>query len=1157
MSVSLKISLAGRVSISTDRVRIDERRLPGRQGRLVLAYLVSERGRPVLRDELADALWGETPPPTWEKALGGIASKLRALLGECGLDGAKALTSAFGCYRLELPEGTWVDVTAAAQEADSAEAALAAGRLDTAKAESSRAASIARLPLLPGEQGSWVEGQRRRLADVLVRALECLADACLRSGHASDAAKWADELITLEPFRESGHRRLMQAHAAAGNRAEALRAYEDCRRLLAEELGAYPSPETESIYRDLLLSSPAEGRVTTLRALAMASPVSAVVATPAAELPLPPSARAGTRLSPGRSASAEATSPRWPSRRIMAAAAFSVAAAAAFAVLVTRGSLSPTTRSVGANEVAVVDSESGKILSEIAADTMPGEVAAGSGALWVTNSGSNSVSRIDLSTNDVRQTIQVGAGPAGVAAGGGAVWVANGLEGTVSRIDPTANRVVQTITVGNGPSGVAYGEGSVWVTNSADGTVSQIDPGSGKVRRTLVAVIGASGVAVGFGRVWITSPPSGSVVALDPRSGRVLQRIGVGVDPDAVTTGGDAVWVANRADGTVSRFDPRVGAITETIRVGRGPDGIAAGPGAVWAANGADGTLSRIDPSSGQIVKTVRLDKPLRGVALSAQGLHVAVRSTGGEHRGGTLRVLAAAGVDSIDLALAAPNIWSVLTLTNDGLVGFRRVGGVQGTQLVPDLAVSLPAPTDGGKTYTFQVRPGVHYANGKLVQPDDFKRAIERLLEMAGPGGAANAYYYKGILGADHCAKGRPCDLSHGIVTDRGARTVTFHLTAPDADFLAKLALPSAFAVPAGVPAHDVGTQPIPATGPYRIAEYRKETKALRLVRNRGFREWSADAQPPGYPDSITLSWRFGLDTAAPVRAATRGAADVVLSGPPRSSPAAKQQLDVLSVRYPNQLHANTQLGTTFFFLNTRVPPFEDARVRRALNIAFDREVFAQQLGRAFAPTCRILPPNFPGYRPGCPYPPNAVTRLDAARLLVRSSGTAGARVTVWMPSPIAGQARYMVSVLEALGYRARVKAVDQYAYYGKVADSRVRAQIGYYTWSAGYPSAADFIPPQLSCAAFAPGSPELSSNLSQFCDRSVDAQMARAAAVQAQDPAAATVLWQRVEKSLLAHAPVVPAYNRRNVDFVSKRVGNYQYNPQWGLLLDQAWVK
>ena len=149
------------------------------------------------------------------------------------------------------------------------------------------------------------------------------------------------------------------------------------------------------------------------------------------------------------------------------------------------------------------------------------------------------------------------------------------------------------------------------------------------------------------------------------------------------------------------------------------------------------------------------------------------------------------------------------------------------------------------------------------------------------------------------------------------------------------------------------------------------------------------------------------------------------------------------------------------------------------------------------------------------------------------------------------------MVSILDSLGYRARLEAVDPSTYFNRVLDSRVRAQTGYYGWFAEYPSAANFIPPQFSCAAFVPASPQQSTNPSGFCDRSIDAQMARAAAVQAQDPAAATVLWQQVEQAILAQAPVVPTYNRRNVDFVSKRVGNYQYNPQWGLLLDQAWVK
>ncbi len=1123
--MGIEISLAGRVSIRCNGVVIDEGRFPGRQGRLVFAYLVSERGRPVLRDDLAEAIWGETPPATWEKALGGIASKLRALLGECGLDGARALTSAFGCYRLELPEGSWVDLTAAAQGADAAEAALAAGDLDTAKAEAGRAAALARLPLLPGEGGSWVENERRALDDVLVRSLECLADACLRDGEAAEAAKWAGEVIRLEPFRESGYRRLMQAHAAAGNRAEGLRTYERCRRLLADELGAYPSPETEAVYRELLKVSPTDARPTPVRDDGASPPPEEVV----------------TGWWP-------------PGRRTIGVAAVAVATVAAgLGLLLGLRGGSSAIESVGPNEVAVIDPDGGRIASQVDADAAPGAVAAGADAVWVSNPGDNSVSRIDASTHTVRQTIAVGNGPAGIASGGGAVWVANGLEGTVSRIDPATNRVVQTITVGNGPSGVAYGEQAVWVTNSADGTVSELDPETGKLRKTLPAVIGASGIAVGFGRVWITSPPSGSMVALDPRSGEVLRRIGIGVDPDAVAVGAGAVWVANRADGTVSKVDPRTGAVTDTIAVGGGPTGIAAASDDVWVANGSGRTVTRIDPSRGAGVQTVRLGNPPQGVAAARAATYVAVGSTGSEHRGGTLRALSMFPLPSVDPAVAEPALWPVLILTNDGLVGFRRVAGVQGAQLVPDLAVSLPTPTDGGRTYTFQLRRGIRYSSGRLVQPEDFRRAIERLW-VSGPLGLGQGEavdWFTGILGADRCVIGHRCDLSRGIVTNRAARTVTFHLRAPDADFLARLALPPAFAVPEGT--HEVSGDPIPATGPYRIDDYRRTTKTLRLVRNPRFDEWSADAQPDGYPDAITWSWRFKLDPSAQVRAVERGVADVALGGSP---PLPRRQLDLLAVRHPNQLHVNTGLSTTFFFLNTRVPPFDDARARRAVNNAFDREAFGRQLGAASSPTCQILPPNFPGYRPTCPYATGGVTAMDVARRLVRKSGTAGSRVVVWVPGAIAAQGRYLVSLLDSLGYRARLKRVKAERYFDAVSDSRLRPQAGYYSWSAAFPSAADFIPPQFSCATFKPRSPG-QSNMSEFCSRAIDREMARAAAVQVRDPAAATVLWQRVEKSLLERAPVVPAYNRRNVDFVSRRAGNYQYSPQWGLLLDQAWVR
>jgi SARP family transcriptional regulator, regulator of embCAB operon len=248
----LKVFLAGRIAVEAEGVVLDERHLPGRQGRLLFAYLVAEHGRPVPRDELAAVLWGEVPPATWDKALSVLVSKLRGVLAESGVDAASALTAAFGCYQLDLPEGTWVDVLAAASGAKEAEGLLETGELADATGAAALAESVTRSPFLPGDDGLWVEEKRRELAEVRVRALGALAEASLRRDKAAEAVRWASLAVEAEPFRESGYRRLMEAHVAAGDRGEALRVYERCRRLLAEELGAYPSPETESIYRSLL-----------------------------------------------------------------------------------------------------------------------------------------------------------------------------------------------------------------------------------------------------------------------------------------------------------------------------------------------------------------------------------------------------------------------------------------------------------------------------------------------------------------------------------------------------------------------------------------------------------------------------------------------------------------------------------------------------------------------------------------------------------------------------------------------------------------------------------------------------------------------------------------------------------------------------------------
>ena len=248
----LRIYLTGRLDIEHDTVLADARLIPGRQGRRALAYLTCERARPITREDLAGAIWNEQVPSAWDTALRVLLSKLRVLFGSLGLPGADLITNAAGCYQFHLPSGTWVDIEAAAASIDEAEGAVRARTLRAAWGPLMVATVIAKRTFLPGEDGEWVERQRSRVHGIRVRALDCLADIRLINGEGPLAVETATEAIALEPFREAGYQRLMRIHAALGNRAEALRVYEQCRHLLTGELGTDPSPETEAVYLELL-----------------------------------------------------------------------------------------------------------------------------------------------------------------------------------------------------------------------------------------------------------------------------------------------------------------------------------------------------------------------------------------------------------------------------------------------------------------------------------------------------------------------------------------------------------------------------------------------------------------------------------------------------------------------------------------------------------------------------------------------------------------------------------------------------------------------------------------------------------------------------------------------------------------------------------------
>jgi YVTN family beta-propeller protein len=819
-----------------------------------------------------------------------------------------------------------------------------------------------------------------------------------------------------------------------------------------------------------------------------------------------------------------------------------------------------------ANAVGMIDANSAGIEAQVPLPNRPSAVAAGGGFIWVASEEDGTVSRIDPEMLAVR-VVGVGASAAGVAYGGRSVWVTNSEERSVVQINPDTLTVVQTFPVGNGPGAIAVGGQAVWVANTIDATMSRIDLARGGVTKTIPLGTGPVGLAVGAGAVWVSSEASGTLFRLDPRTGAIVEPIQVGNGPSGVAVGEDGVWVANRQDGTASHVDPKTNSVVAIIDVGPTPVSVAAGGGAVWVANEGDGTISRIDVERNQVDKTISLASSPNALVLSGDTVWSSTRPSLSSHRGGVLRVESEfSDCRCIDPAIARGIVnftdKSVTTLAYDGLVSHRRVGGIAGGALVGNLAVRVPTPTDQGRTYTFQLRRGIHYSNGAPVRASDFRYSLERLFTI----NRAEASFY-GIVGASDCSARPPerCDLSAGIAVDDGTGTITIHLAKPDPDFLQKLARSPASVVPAGTPLRAARDQPIPGTGSYRIADFDPDGN-IRLVRNPHFRVWSPDARPDGYPDEIRVHQFDSNDIReydASTAAVESGEADFVevtgLQG---------KRLRNLLTRHTGRVHTDPTPLNFWMVLNNRVAPFNDPRVRRALNFAVDRgRVIELGGGPPFvAPSCQILPSGFPGYQPYCPYTlaPNpggtwTGPDLPTANALIGESGTRGMRVEVVIyagPVPVK-IARYFVHLLERLGYRSSLRLIPDYVdYLTYMSDSRHRAQIGLSGWQADFLAPSDFFRPLFSCASFLPASPE-NGNWTEFCDRGIDAEMSRAAAAQTTDAARANELWADVDRALVDQAVVVPFANPRNRAFVSDRVGNFQSHPLWDTLLDQLWVK
>ena len=845
------------------------------------------------------------------------------------------------------------------------------------------------------------------------------------------------------------------------------------------------------------------------------------------------------------------TPPRSRHRRrnvVTAVVAFTVVAALIAVPLARR---SGGSSEIAPNSIGILDPESGEVTATFPLEARPGSIAASEDAVWVTNPDVGTVTRIDPTDQEIRDTIQVGENPTSIAVGFDTVWVVESGGPSVSRISPDASDVVgEPIEVGNGPAGIAVGEGAAWVTNRFDGTISRIDPTRGEVEEKIPVGLDPRGIATGFDSVWVGLAGSNQVVRIDPATNEVTKSIGVGNAPGPLAVSGDGVWVVNTLDDTVSQINPDSNTVADVVPVEDGPTQIAVVDGVVWVANEAAGTLSWIEPGETPdqtSVSALSIASVPQGLVGVNRDLWVSVWGTATSHVGGTLRLVSESAPESIDATVTCdPSAFRVLHLLGDGLVGFEPIGGTN-PGLVADLATAIPTPSSDGRTYTFELRRGIRYSTGEVVAPEDFRLAFERGFRLENCFGY-HAYLYDKLIGADACAnEPETCDLSRGIVTDAATDTITFNLVEPDPEFLYKLTMPFSYPVPPSIPEEEQVRRGVPGTGPYML-EPPMSADGLTLVRNPEFEVWSAAAQPDGYVERI--EWTFGVEPDAQVAAVAAGEADVALDT------SRSNRLEELLVLHAGQVHTSSNALTVYIVLGTESPPFDDVRVRRALNLAVDRERIVQIKGghRVALPTCQQLPPNFPGYEPYCPYTMNpgpdgtgswTAPNMKEAQRIVDRSGTAEMKVVIeytadWPEPEIVD---YLVELLDEIGYRGRQRLSNEPLSPGSF-------QMAPTGWSADYMAASNFMNLLRCGTATRPSD-------GGFCSPRIDEMMDRATGMQVEDPTGAGARWAEIDRAVVDQAPYLWLYNLIAIEFVSERVGNYQWNPLWFGLLNQFWVQ
>ncbi|MEH3054304.1 MAG: ABC transporter substrate-binding protein [Patulibacter minatonensis] len=490
---------------------------------------------------------------------------------------------------------------------------------------------------------------------------------------------------------------------------------------------------------------------------------------------------------------------------------------------------------------------------------------------------------------------------------------------------------------------------------------------------------------------------------------------------------------------------------------------------------------------------------------------------------GGTFTGVYTSFPDYIDPALSyTQEGWMTLWPAYTGLLTYKHAEGAEGAKLVPGLAEALPEISDDGLTYKLKLRSGLKYSDGSPVKASDFEHTIKRVLNLESGGSA----FYLSIEGAEKYVKAGKADGDiTGITADDATGEITIKLAEKDGQFSYYLAMDFAGLVKGDTAFDNLTAKPPIGVGPFVISNV-KSNRSVTLTKNVNFT--ALPEVPEAKADSITIEVQKNQ---------RRQAQDIINNAIDfMTDPPTPDQIREVKTKAADRYKEEVTNSQYYFFLNERVAPFDNEKVRQAVGFAVDERALARIFGGLLAPSCNFLPPGMIGYQKvePCPWGEPGTADLEKAKALIKEAGAEGKSVTVWGndEDPSTPVVEYLADTLNKIGLKAKPRIVDGSVYFSTIGNQKTEAQTGFANWFQDFPSPANFM-------FLVDGKSIQSTNNQNFGnvdDPDINAKIADAKANP--DIEAVKDEWAAADKALIEKAYVIPYGNRKLTKITSDKV-------------------